>query len=221
MSWAFLVMPQQRKSRQRRRRSLRQSTPTGISLGSSYSSASTRRMRYFLIRWLRPPRASGTASYRRKETSSRNKEFKRETGQKRRVMLMETKIPNLHHLRDLQQHCWQGFLRSKNYYSRNVIKCFNKSCDTPHTTMTWREASKFINAQIDNLTTTHECGKRVDNEELKKHLLICQKLIIGCFKCKGIGKYSMVEGTEIQFNSCYGRKVLQGVDWRECFKSCC
>lgn len=111
--------------------------------------------------------------------------------------------------------------RSKNYYSRNVIKCFNKSCDTPHTTMTWREASKFINAQIDNLTTTHECGKRVDNEELKKHLLICQKLIIGCFKCKGIGKYSMVEGTEIQFNSCYGRKVLQGVDWRECFKSCC
>jgi DnaJ-class molecular chaperone len=116
------------------------------------------------------------------------------------------------------------------------FKCRNKSCTSPQTLNNdkhhpnrhnsknknknpcWTKSSKFINKQIDNVTMTHICGKRIDIDEVKKHELICPKLNFACIKCFGRGKYLTIEGEEIQCNACNGRKVLVGLDWTKCFK---
>mmetsp|Transcript_42377 Transcript_42377/g.49527 ORF Transcript_42377/g.49527 Transcript_42377/m.49527 type:complete len:370 (-) Transcript_42377:423-1532(-) len=98
-----------------------------------------------------------------------------------------------------------------------TMKCLNKLCTNPLNTMI-RSSGEFINAQIDNLTTTHVCGKRIDNDGLTKHKLICPKLNAPCLKCSGKGKYTTVECNEITCDACNGRKCLAGLDWTKCFK---
>ena len=111
----------------------------------------------------------------------------------------------------------------------SVFICLNKSCTSPQTlnhpnrynnnkNICWTKSSKFINTQINNVTTTHICGKRIDIDEVKKHELICPKLNFACIRCSGKGKYTTISGTERQCSACNGRKVLVGLDWMRCFK---
>jgi DnaJ-class molecular chaperone len=112
------------------------------------------------------------------------------------------------------------------------FKCLNKSCTSPQTlndkhhpnrhnknkNTCWTKSSKFINTQINNITVTHMCGKRIDIDEVNRHELICPKLNLTCIKCSGRGKYTTTGGTEAQCNACNGRQLLVGLDWMKCFK---
>mmetsp|Transcript_19853 Transcript_19853/g.21294 ORF Transcript_19853/g.21294 Transcript_19853/m.21294 type:complete len:362 (-) Transcript_19853:111-1196(-) len=119
-----------------------------------------------------------------------------------------------------------------NGQQRHKFRCQNKACRIPRSTPlttnktnsrapSWAKSNKFMNIQIDKLTTMCVCGKRIyknKTEAMEKHKLICPQLNTSCIKCSGQGNYTSVEGSNIKCDACQGRKFLPGFDWMDCFK---